>query len=92
MTLKVNIHIFGLTTYTKYDRVFVPVFLYDVTMLIFQIKRIISSEKWFNYVVTFFLKMTKIWVGWTTLNEEKKEDDLKAKKNIPRFVMTSKMR
>ena len=23
-------------------------------MLIFQIKRIISSEKWFNYVVTFF--------------------------------------
>ena len=29
-------------------------FLYAVTMLIFQIKRIISSEKWFNYVVTFF--------------------------------------
>ena len=28
--------------------VFVPVFLYAVTMLIFQIKRIISSEKWFN--------------------------------------------
>ena len=24
-------------------------------MLIFQIKRIISSEKWFNYIVTFFL-------------------------------------
>ena len=23
-------------------------------MLIFQIKRIVSSEKWFNYVVTFF--------------------------------------
>ena len=23
-------------------------------MLIFQIKRIISSEKWFNYIVTFF--------------------------------------
>ena len=35
--------------------VFVPLFLYVVTMLIFQIKRIISSEKWFNYVVTFFL-------------------------------------
>ena len=31
----------------------VPVFLYAVTMLIFQIKRIISSEKWFTYVVTF---------------------------------------
>ena len=47
-------------------------------MLIFQIKRIISSKKWFNYVVTFFvLKMPKIWVGQTTLNEEKKEDGLK---------------
>ena len=23
-------------------------------MLVFQIKRIISSEKWFNYLVTFF--------------------------------------
>ena len=41
-----------------------------------QIKRIISSEKWFNYVVTFFLKMPKIWVGRTTLNGEKKEDGL----------------
>ena len=38
----------------KCSRVFVPVFLYDVTMLIFQIKRIISSEKWFNYVITSF--------------------------------------
>ena len=34
--------------------VFVPVFLYAVTMLIFQIKRIISREKWFNNVVTIF--------------------------------------
>ena len=58
--------------------VFVPVFLYAVTMFIFQIKRIISSEKWFNYVVTsfFLFKMTKIWVGRTTLNGEKKEDGL----------------
>ena len=58
MTLKVNIHIFGLTKYTNYTvknvPVFVPVLLYAVTMLIFHIKRIISSEKWFNYVVTFF--------------------------------------
>ena len=46
-------------------------------MLIFHIKRIISSEKWFNYVVTFFfLKMPKIWVGRMTLNGEKKEDGL----------------
>ena len=45
-------------------------------MLFFQIKRIISSEKWFNYIVTFLcfclLKMPKIWIGWTTLNGEKK--------------------
>ena len=38
----------------KYVPVLAPVFLYVVTMLIFQIKRIISSEKWFNYVVPFF--------------------------------------
>ena len=38
----------------KNVHVFVPVFLHAVTMLIFQINRIISSEKWFNYVVTFF--------------------------------------
>ena len=35
---------------------FVPVFLYAVAMLIFQIKRIISSKKWYNYVDTFFLE------------------------------------
>ena len=46
MTLKVNIYIFGLHMVKN-----VPVFLYTVTMLIFQI---ISSEKWFNYVVTSF--------------------------------------
>ena len=47
-------------------------------MLIVQIKIIISSEKWFNYVVTsfFFFKMPRIWVGRTTLNREKKEDGL----------------
>ena len=53
--------------------VFVPVFLFIVTVLTFQIKRIISSEKWFNYGVTsffLFLKIPKIWVGRTTLNEE----------------------
>ena len=61
--------------------VFVPVFLYAVTLLIFQIKRIISSEKWYKYVVTFFffLKMSKIWVGRTRVNGEKKEDGLLAR-------------
>ena len=46
--LKVNIHIFGLTKCTIYCKnapVFVPVFLYAVTMLIFQTKRIISNEQ-----------------------------------------------
>ena len=31
--------------------VFVPVFLFAVTRLILQIKRIVTSEKWCNYVV-----------------------------------------
>ena len=54
--------------------VFVPVFLYAVTMLIFQTKRIISNEKWFNYVdsLLFSFLMPKIWVGQTMLNGEKK--------------------
>ena len=57
----------------KNVHVFVPVFLYAVTMLIFQIKIIISSEKWCNYIVSFFFfKMPKIWVGRTTVNRKKK--------------------
>ena len=53
-------------------------------MLTFQIKRIISSEKWVNCLVTFFflLKMPKIWVGWTTAKREKKEDGLTLKYRI----------
>ena len=43
----------------KNVHVFVPVFLYAVTILIFQIKRIISSKKWFNYVVTLFFENAK---------------------------------
>ena len=70
----------------KNVHVFVPVFLYAVTMLIFQIKRIISSEKWFNYVVTFFLKMPKIWVGRTTLNGEKKKRMAKLAKKLAIFT------
>ena len=40
------------------------------TMLIFQIKRIISSEKWCNYVVTFFFfyENAKNLVGRTKVN------------------------
>ena len=38
----------------KNVHVFVSVFPYANTMLIFQIKRILSSEKWCNYFVPFF--------------------------------------
>ena len=38
-------------------------------MLIFQIKIIVSSEKWFNFAVTFFGgEMPKISAGRTTLS------------------------
>ena len=61
----------------KNVHVFVPVFLDAVTKLIFEIKRITSSEKWCKYVVTFFfLKMPKIWVRRTTVKGEKEEDVL----------------
>ena len=85
MTLKVNIYIFGLTKCTIYSKkccCFCSCFsLYTFIVLIFQIKRIISSEKWIKvcnyfFVFYFFLKMSKIWVGRTTLNGEKKEDGL----------------
>ena len=83
MTFKVNIYIFGLTKCTisceKNIPVFVPVFLSTVTVLIFQIKRIISSKKWFIHFVTssfVFLKMPKIWVDQTMLNGAKKEDSI----------------
>ena len=33
----------------------VPVFLYAVTMLMFQMKRIFSSKKWFNLLTTSLL-------------------------------------
>ena len=50
-------------------------------MLIFQIKRIIPSETWFNYVVAFFWGGGGGWdakhLGRSeTLNGEKKEDAL----------------
>ena len=48
-------HIYFDSQNTQYTVKNLPVFLYAVTMLIFQIERIISSEKWFNYAITFFL-------------------------------------
>ena len=61
-TLKVNIHIFRLTKCTIYCAkcsCLCSCFLYAVTMLIFHIKRIILSEKWCNYVVTFCFENAK---------------------------------
>ena len=58
MTLKVNINIIWIKKNAQYNvknvPAFVPVFLYADNMLIFQINRIISSDKWFNYEATFF--------------------------------------
>ena len=75
-TLNVNIHIFGLTKCTIYCKkcsCFCSCFSLCCYYAHFQIKRIISSEKWFNYLVPFlFLKMPKIWVGRTTLNGKKR--------------------
>ena len=46
---------------------------YAVTMFIFHIKGIISSEKWFNYVVTFFLEYAKNLGGWDDVKQRKKK-------------------
>ena len=61
--LKVNVHIFGLTKYTIYCKnvyVFVPVFLYAVTMLIFQIKRIML---WLLILLLVFDNSYFIWLN-----------------------------
>ena len=43
-------------------------------MLIFQIERIISREKWFNYVVTFFFFENATNLG--------RSDDAKGRKKV----------
>ena len=78
-TLKVNIHIFGLTKCTIYCEkcsCFCSCFSLCCYYAHFSDLRIISSEKWFIYVVTFyfFLENAKNLVGRTTVNGEKKED------------------
>ena len=71
----------------KYTVQNVPVFLYDVTMLIFQIKRIISSKKWFNYVATFlfffFFQNAKNLGRSDDARQRKKEDGLIKQQQIP---------
>ena len=60
-------------------------FMLLITVCIFHIKRIISSEKWFNYVVTFILENGKNLGRSDDAKRRKKEDDLKAKKKYPTF-------
>ena len=76
-TLKVNIHIFGFTKCTIYYEkcsCFCSCFSLCCYYAHFSDLRIISSEKWFIYVVTFyfFLENAKNLVGRTTVNGEKK--------------------
>ena len=68
----------------KNVHVFVPVFLYAVTMLIFQIKRIISSEKWCNYIVSFFFCENAKNLGRTDDGKQKKKED--GQNNVQRSV------
>ena len=76
-TLKVNIHIFGLTKCTMYCEKYSCFCSMSFSMLLL-CSFFRSIEKWCNYVVSvfFFLKMPKIWVGRTMVNGEKKEDGL----------------
>ena len=73
-------HIYFDSQNTQYTVKNLPVFLYAVTMLIFQIERIISSEKWFNYVVTFFFENAKNLGQSDDAKRRKKEDGLKDEK------------
>ena len=61
----------------KNVHVFVPVFLYAVTMSFFRLKELFQVK---NGVTTslgfFFFKMPKIWVGRTTVNREKEDDQM----------------
>ena len=84
MTLKVNSYIFGLTKCTiccKNVPVFVPVFLYAFTLLIFQIKRIFQVKNGLTTLLLFFFENAENLVSRTTLNGEKKEDGLKKKRD-----------
>ena len=53
-----------------------------LSMLIFQIKRISSSEKWFNYLITFFFFVNAKNLGRSdgAKTEKKKEDGHENKK------------
>ena len=65
------------TQYTvKNDPGFVPVFLTMLLLCLFlRLKELFQVKNGLTKLLLFFcLKIAKIWVGRTTLNEEKKED------------------
>ena len=72
-TLKVSIHIFGLT------KLFMFLFLFFSMLLLcsfFRLKELFQVKNGVTMSLLFFLKMPKIWVSQTTVNAEKKEDGL----------------
>ena len=74
-TLKVNIHIFGLTKYAIYCKnvpVFVPVFSMLFLCSFFRLKELFQIKNGLTKSLLFFFKTPKIWVDGTTLNGEKK--------------------
>ena len=83
-TLKVNIHIFGLTKCTMYCIYYMFLFLFFSMLLLCSFFRLKELFQVRNSVTTsllfFFLKMPKIWVGRTTVNGEKMADGLKSER------------
>ena len=78
-TLKVNFHITGLTKCTiccKKFSCFSPWCYYDHFSDGLKELFLVKNGLTYYVITFFFLKMTKIWVGHTMLNGEKKEDGL----------------
>ena len=52
----------------------------------FRLKELFQVKNGLTTSLLFFLKMTKIWVGQTTLNGEKKRNGIKERFFIPRLI------
>ena len=96
-TLKVNIHIFGLTKYTIYCKKF-SCFCFCFSLCCYYKYSFFSLQQFLqlkNGLTTssflLFLKMAKSWVGRTTVNGEKKRGwaNYKKKKNKKKSSINS---